>query len=106
MSIQHNALRLRVYSIETDKIGHVPIHEYLVKRAHEHSLAGATVLRGIMGFGSRQKIHSAKVVQLAVDLPVITEIVDKPERIRSFVDEVVSHLDAAHATVEPIERVR
>ncbi len=103
MNRQPNALRLRIYSLETDKVGHVPLHEYIVTKAHEHSLAGATVLRGIMGFGSRQKIHSAKFVQLAVDLPLVTELVDEATRIRSFFDEVVSGIAGVHATFDPVE---
>lgn len=103
MNTQPNALRLCIYSLENDKSGHVPLHERLVAMARDRGLAGATVLRGIMGYGASHHLHSTKVLQLANDLPVLTEFIDEPSRIREFVEEIRPLIASAHATLEPVE---
>jgi uncharacterized protein len=67
---------LRIFVGEADKHGHKPLYEAIVKQAREAGLAGATVLRGAMGFGRRRVLHTAKVLRLSEDLPIVIEIVD------------------------------
>jgi PII-like signaling protein len=77
--------RLRIYLGERDKDaqGHV-LHEAIVHEAHRRGLAGATVLRGVAGFGARARVHTAKILRLSVDLPVVVEIIDTEEAIDGF----------------------
>jgi hypothetical protein len=83
---------LRIYIGETDRWHHEPLYEAIVLKAREMGLAGATVLRGAMGFGASSHLHTAKILRLSMDLPVLIEIVDSPEKIASFLpflDEAV-----------------
>ncbi len=75
---------LRIFIGENDKLGPVPVYEKIVISAREHKLAGATVYKGIMGFGGTTVIHTSKVLRLSEDLPLVIEIVDKEEKINSF----------------------
>jgi PII-like signaling protein len=75
---------LRIFVGESDKHGHVPMYEAIVLKAREAGLAGATVLRGLMGFGRNSVLHSAKVLRLSEDLPMVVEIVDSREKIEEF----------------------
>jgi PII-like signaling protein len=87
------AQRLRVYVGESDRIHGKPVYEAIVMKARELHLAGATVLRGPMGFGANSRIHTAKVLRLSEDLPIVVEIVDSAENIallRPFLEEVVT----------------
>lgn len=82
---------LRIFLGESDTLEGKSLFELLVIRAKEHGLAGATVLRGIEGFGAASRIHTAKILRLSEDLPIVVEIVDSEEKITSFmpiVDEV------------------
>lgn len=96
-------LSLRVITLETDKIGHEPAHEFVVARARARGLAGATVTRGIMGFGQSGRMHTSKMVNLSVDLPVVTELVDTEAAIRAFVAEIGEHLTAGVTILTPVE---
>ncbi len=92
MKPQTKALRVRVYIGETDHWQHKPLYEQIVGKARQMHLAGATVLRGIMGFGCHSRLHTTKVLRLSEDLPVVVEIVDEPEKIQpllDWLDEVV-----------------
>lgn len=83
---------LRIYIGEADRFGSKPLYEAIVLKARELNLAGATVLRGIMGFGAESRIHTAKVLRLSEDLPVVIEVVDTEENITKlmpFLDETV-----------------
>jgi len=83
---------LRIFIGESDKKEGMPLYEWIVKRAKQEKLAGATVFRGIEGFGAKSHIHTAKILQLSTDLPIIIEIIDTPAKIDAFmpiVDEVV-----------------
>lgn len=84
MTVLREAQLLRVFLGETDKIDGRPVYEQLVLRARQFGLAGATVLRGVLGFGAHSRLHSAKVLHLAEDLPVVVEIIDAPERLAGF----------------------
>ena len=94
---------LRIFMGETDKKDGLPLYEWLVRKARQQHLAGATVLRGIEGFGAKSQIHTAKILQLSTDLPIIIEIIDTLEKIEAFmpiVDEVVHD---GMATLEQIQ---
>jgi len=84
MNIPEDAYLLRVFVGESDKSGHVPLYEGIVLKAREAGLAGATVIRGVMGFGRHSVMHTAKILRLSEDLPMIVEIVDSLEKIEAF----------------------
>jgi uncharacterized protein len=84
MKIPEEGYLLRVFVGESDKHGHVPLYEAIVSKAREAGLAGATVLRGVMGFGRHSVMHTAKILRLSEDLPMIVEIVDSLEKIEAF----------------------
>lgn len=83
-----NAKLLRIFIGESDKVGHQPLYEAIVFEAKKQSLSGATVTRGIMGFGANSTIHTAKLFEISADLPLIIEIVDTEEKIRAFTKTV------------------
>jgi PII-like signaling protein len=76
---------LRIFVGEIDKIGHRPLYEAMVLEARSHGIAGATVLRGIMGYGASTRIHTAKLIDISEDLPIVIEIVDEEEKINNFI---------------------
>jgi hypothetical protein len=84
MKLPEQALRVRIYTGEDDKHQGRPVHEALVEEARRSGLAGATVIRGSMGFGANSRVHTSKILRLSEDLPIITEIVDTPEKVRDF----------------------
>jgi uncharacterized protein len=86
-----NAKLLRIFIGESDKAGHVTLYEAIVLEAKKQGLSGATVTRGIMGFGANSKIHTSKLLELSSDLPLVIEIVDTEEKIRDFTT-TVEHL--------------
>ncbi len=93
MKLPEDALLLRIFIGESDQYHSKPLYEQIVLKARELNLAGATVLRGIMGFGADSRIHSAKLLELSVDLPMVIEIADTEEninRLLPFVDETVT----------------
>ena len=92
MKLPENGMLLRIFIGETDKYKGKPLYEQIVIKARELQLAGATVIRGVMGFGADSRMHSAKILRLSEDLPMIVEIVDTEEnlnKIMSFLDETV-----------------
>ena len=82
---------LGIFTGESDKFGHQPLYEAIVFEAKKQGLSGATVTRGIMGFGPDSKVHSAKLFEISSDLPMVIEIVDTEEKIRNFT-EIVEHM--------------
>jgi hypothetical protein len=88
---------LRVFVGEKEKLHHRPIYELLVSEAMERNMAGATVIRGILSFGLRHKVHTAKILELAGDLPMVVEIVDTTEKIEEFLPFLESLLREAGA---------
>jgi PII-like signaling protein len=84
MELEERALLLRIYIGESDRFDHHPLYEAVVLKAREQGLAGATVLRGPMGFGHSSRLHTAKVLRLSEDLPMIVEIIDCEEKITAF----------------------
>src|SRR6185369_1366834 len=92
MQIPRDAMLLRIFIGESDRLEHQPLYEAIVMKARERHLAGATVLRGPMGFGAASRIHTAKILRLSMDLPIVIEIVDSEEKIQSllpFLDEMM-----------------
>lgn len=92
MDLKGKALSLRVIVGEADKIHGKPFYEELVKKARELNLAGSTVTRGIMGYGGNSRIHSAKVMRLLEDLPVVIEIIDEAEDIEKLLPWIEENL--------------
>ncbi len=89
MELQGSAKLLRIFIGESDKLGHSPLHETIVKAARDAGLAGATSWKGIMGFGkSSRHIHSAKILDLGGDLPIVIEIADEETKINAFLPEL------------------
>lgn len=88
MENNDNAKLLRIFVGESDKAGHQPLYETIVFEAKKQCLSGATVTRGIMGFGANSKVHTTKLFEISVDLPLVIEIVDAEEKIREFIKTV------------------
>lgn len=93
---------LRVYVGEADHHHGRPLHEAIVHAAREHGLAGATVLRGVLGYGAHSRIHSEKLLRLNEDLPVVVEIIDAPERIDAFLPVLAGMMRGGLVTVESV----
>jgi len=105
MKSQSQAELLRICISEADKFKGKPLFDVIVNRAKEKGLAGATVLRGLMGFGADSKLHSAKVLRLSEDLPVVIEIVDSPEKIEEFLPELDEMIKDGMVTVEKVRAI-
>ncbi len=88
MKIEGEAKLLRIFVGETDKHSHVPVYEVIVNEARKQNLAGATVYKGIMGYGGNSRIHRAKFLEMSEDLPLVIEIVDEQKKIESFIPTV------------------
>lgn len=103
MTIPEEGTLLRIFVGESDKRDGKPLYEWLVLRAREAGLAGATVLRGIEGFGAHSRLHTAKILRLSEDLPIVVEIVDARERIEAFLPVVDAAIEEGMATLERVE---
>jgi PII-like signaling protein len=97
------ATLLRIYIGDADRHGHQPLYEAIVMKAREMHLAGATVLKSPMGFGKNSRLHTAKILQLSTDLPLIIEIVDLPEKIEAFLPVLDGMMDGGLVTMEKIQ---
>src|SRR5262249_12937697 len=102
MTIPEEGYLLRVFVGESDKRDGKPLYEWLVLRAREAGLAGATVLRGIEGFGAHSRLHTAKILRLSEDLPIVIEIVDAREKIEAFMPIVDQAVEEGLATLERV----
>ncbi|MDP6523714.1 MAG: DUF190 domain-containing protein [Kiritimatiellia bacterium] len=94
---------LRIFVSETDKHEGIPLYEWIVTKAHETGLAGATVLRGLEGYGTHSKMHKAKILRISQDLPLVVEIVDRPEKIDQFIPLIDSAIEEGLMTVEDVQ---
>ena len=103
MQIPRDAMLLRIFLGEDDKAGHQPLYEAIVLKAREKQLAGATVLRGPMGFGQSSHLHTAKILRLSEDLPVIVEIIDSEEKINGFLPELERMMGSGLVTLEKVQ---
>lgn len=101
-----SALRLTVLVGESDMWHHKPLYTEIVHRAHTAGLAGATVFRGIEGFGASSLIHTSRILSLSEDLPVAVVIVDIPERIRGFLPQLDELVGEGLAIVDEVEVIR
>lgn len=102
MKIEGEGQLLRVFVGEGDHWHGRPLYEAIVLKAREQGLAGATVLRGVMGFGADSRLHTAKVLRLSEDLPIVIEIADKPERIAAFLPELDEMVGEGMITVQNV----
>src|SRR6266496_3590383 len=102
MQIPQEATLLRIFIGESDRWEHQPLYEAIVLKAREAGLAGATVLRGLMGFGKRSILHTAKVLRLSDDLPMIVEIVDSLEKIEAFLPTLDTMVTEGLVTLEEV----
>ena len=93
MNPHDKAKRLRIYISSTDKLKHTPLYEVIVFAARRYGIAGATVLKGIMGFGASSEIYSSKFWEITEKLPLIIEIVDEPNKIDSFFDSIKPYFE-------------
>src|SRR5664279_5454208 len=102
MHLPHEAMLLRIFIGETDRWEHEPLYEAIVLKARELHLAGATVLRGPMGFGKSSRLHTAKILRLSMDLPLVIEIVDSEEKINAFLPLLDPMIGGGLVTLEPV----
>ncbi len=102
MKLPREAELLRIFIGESDRHGSHPLYEAIVARARERGMAGATVLRGVLGFGAHSRLHTAKILRLSEDLPIIVEIVDTPERIEAFLPELDGMISEGLVTLEKV----
>ena|SRR3990172_3702590 len=110
MQIKGDAKLLRIFIGESDKYHSIPVYEKIVLLARESGLAGATVCKGIMGYGGSSRIHTSKILRLSEDMPLIIEIVDKMERIESFLPKLINLFEDANCggliTIEKAEVIK
>src|SRR3569833_1341460 len=102
MQIPQDAVLLRIFIGESDRADHQPLYEAIVLKARELHLAGATVLRGSMGFGKSSRLHTAKILRLSMDLPLIIEIVDAEEKIQNFLPALDEMIKGGLITLEKV----
>jgi PII-like signaling protein len=103
MQLPEDAVLLRIYLGESDRWQHQPLYEAIVLRARELHLAGATVLRGPMGFGAASRIHTAKILRLSMDLPIVIEIVDTDEKVQALLPFLDESMGGGLVTLEKIK---
>jgi PII-like signaling protein len=102
MKLPHEAELLRIFIGDSDKHQGRPLYEVIVEEARRRGLAGATVLRGTLGFGANSRIHTAKILRLSEDLPMVIEIVDRPERIAEFLPDLDRMIGEGLVTLEKV----
>jgi uncharacterized protein len=103
MQIPRDAVLLRVFLGEDDKFQRLPLYEAIVLKAREMHLAGATVLRGALGFGHSSRLHTTKILRLSQDLPLIIEIVDSADKIEAFLPELDRMMSSGLVTLEKVQ---
>ena len=102
MHLPHEAMLLRIFIGESDRWHHQPLYEAIVLKARELHLAGATVLRGPMGYGKSSRLHTAKILRLSMDLPLVIEIVDTEEKIQGFLPILDEMMKGGLVTLEKV----
>jgi uncharacterized protein len=103
MQIPKQAVLLRIFIGEDDKLNNSPLYEAIVMKAREMHLAGATVLRGPMGFGASSRLHTTKILRLSEDLPLVIEIVDSEDRINEFLPVLDGIMSSGLITLEKVQ---
>ena len=102
MELPSEALLLRIFIGESDKSGSRPLYELIVEEARKSGMAGATVLRGCLGFGATSRIHTSKVLRLSEDLPMVVEIVDAKDKIEALLPKLDSMITEGLITLEKV----
>jgi PII-like signaling protein len=103
MDLPRDAMLLRVFFGESDKYKGRPLYQAIVNAARSAKIAGATVLRGPMGFGRSSRLHSAKILDFSEDLPLIVEIVDTEEKIKAFLPTLDAMMGSGLVTLEKVQ---
>ena len=106
MQLLEDAVLLRIFIGESDRYQHRPLYEAIVLKARELQLAGATVLRGPMGFGKSSHLHTAKILRLSVDLPIVIEIVDTEQKVNAFLPALDEMMGGGLVTLERAKVIR
>ena len=106
MQIPEDGYLLRVFIGESDRHGHHPLYEAIVLKAREVGLAGATVTRGVMGFGKHSILHTAKILRLSEDLPMVVEIADSLEQIEQFLPLLDQMITDGLVTLERVRVIQ
>jgi len=106
MNVPEDAVLLRIFIGEDDKHEHKPLYEAIVLKAREQGLAGATLLRGPMGYGHGSQLHTAKILRLSEDLPLVIEIVDSEEKVDSFLPVLDEMMSGGLVTLEKVRVLR
>jgi len=106
MLLPKDAVLLRIFLGENDKAQSLPLYEALVLKAREMHLAGATVLRGPLGYGRSSHLHTTKILRLSQDLPLVIEIVDQEAKVRDFLKEVEPMMGSSLITLEKVQVLR
>jgi hypothetical protein len=106
MLLEEKAQLLRIFIGENDRFGHHPLYEAIVLKAREQELAGATVLRGPMGFGHSSRLHTAKILRLSEDLPVVIEIIDSEQKITTFLPLLDEMVKGGLVSIEEVRILR
>lgn len=106
MQIPKDAMLLRIFLGESDRHEHHPLYEAIVLKAREAGLAGATVMRGPMGFGHSSHLHTSKILRLSEDLPLVIEIVDSEEKINAFLPTLDAMMGSGLVTLEKVKVLR
>jgi uncharacterized protein len=105
MEIEGTAKRLTIYVGESDRFEHKPLYKAIVETLREKGIAGATVVRGIEGFGKTSRIHTAAILRLSEDLPIVIQVIDKEERIESVLPVIRDMVAKGLVTIEDVEVV-
>jgi PII-like signaling protein len=103
MQVPRDAVLLRIFIGEDDKSGNLPLYEAIVLKAREAHIAGATVLRGSVGFGHSSRIHTTKILRLSQDLPIVIEIVDAEDKINAFLQVLNGMIGSGLVTLEKVK---
>ena len=103
MTIPEDGYLLRIFIGESDKAGRRPLYEVIVLKAREAGLAGATVLRGVMGYGKNSVLHTAKILRLSEDLPMVVEIVDSLQKVEAFLPTLNQLIVDGLVTLEKVK---
>ncbi len=106
MTLDGPAVRLTIFVGESDRSHHRPLYTEIVHRAHAAGLAGATVLRGVEGYGASSRIHTARLLSLSEDLPMVIVIVDTEEKVRAFLPQLDELVGEGLVMIDPVEVIR
>lgn len=106
MKIPETGTLVRIFIGESDLYNGVPLYESIVKYARKINIAGATVIRGIMGFGATSRIHSSKILRLSEDLPIVIELVDSGEKIKKLMPFLDEHVKEGLITMEELKVIK